>query len=128
MITLVPTSWAALEAALRERRPVRVTYHGHERVLCPHALGWKNGRQMLLGFQTGGWTSAGTLDADPRKRWRCLFIDEVEKVVSEPGKVWASADNYDHTRPFSSIADVAVAVPAGGTRQAKLGTTRRAPK
>jgi hypothetical protein len=113
-----PTAWAALEAALRERRPVRVTYHGHERVLCPHALGWKNGRPMLLGYQAGGWTSTGSLDADPRKRWRCLFVDEVGKVVSEPGKAWAGADNYDPTHPFSSIDDVAVALPANGSRRA----------
>jgi hypothetical protein len=118
VITLIPTTWAALEAALVERHPVRVTYHGHLRVLCPHALGWKNGRAMLLGYQSGGWTSTGRLDPDPRKRWRCLFVDEVEKVVTEPGTSWESADNYDHTRPFSSIDKVAVAVSGGGTCEA----------
>jgi hypothetical protein len=117
VITLIPTTWAALEAALRERRPVRVTYHGHERVLCPHALGWNKSRPMLLGYQAGGWTSTGTLDADPRKRWRCLFVDEVEKVVSEAGKAWESAENYDPSHPFSSIDEVAVALSAGGSRR-----------
>jgi hypothetical protein len=97
---------------------VRVSYHGHERVLCPHALGWHNGRPMLLGYQAGGWTSTGALDADPRKRWRCLFVDEVGKVVAEPGKAWASADNYDHTHPFNSIDEVAFAVLPNGPRQA----------
>lgn len=118
MTTLIATAWAALEAALRERRPVRVTYHGRERVLCPHALGWKNGRPMLLGYQSGGWTSTGALDADPRKRWRCLFVDEVAEVVAEPGEAWQSADNYDHNHPFSSIDDLAVAVPAHGIARA----------
>jgi predicted DNA-binding transcriptional regulator YafY len=33
------TTWAALEAALRQRRPVRVSYHGKQRLICPHALG-----------------------------------------------------------------------------------------
>jgi hypothetical protein len=117
MTTLIATAWAELEEALRERRAVRVTYHGHERVLCPHALGWKNGRAMLLGYQAGGWTSTGALDADPRKRWRCLFVDEVGKVVAEPGQTWQSADNYDPDHPFSSIDAVAFAVPAGSTRQ-----------
>src|SRR5580658_9682185 len=86
MITVIPTTWTALERALRERHPVRVLYHGHERVLSPHALGWKNGRAMLLGYQAGGWTSTGALDTDPHKRWRCLFVDEVAKVLAEPGK------------------------------------------
>jgi hypothetical protein len=118
VITLIPTAWTTLEAALRERRPVRLSYHGHERVLCPHALGWKNGRPMLLGYQAGGWTSSGSLDPDPTKRWRCLFVDEVAKVVAEPGGAWESADNYDPANPFRSIDDVAVAVSAEGSRRA----------
>ena len=24
-----------------QRRPVQVSYHGHQRIVCPHALGWK---------------------------------------------------------------------------------------
>ncbi len=118
MTTLVGAAWATLAAALRERRPVRLSYHGHERVLCPHALGWKNGRPMLLGYQAGGWTSSGALDPDPTKRWRCLFVDEVEHVGAEPGKAWESADNYDHAHPFNAIDEVAVSVPAGSAPQA----------
>jgi hypothetical protein len=118
VITVIPTAWTALEEALRERHPVRVLYHGHERVLCPHALGWKNGRAMLLGYQAGGWTSSGALDTDPHKRWRCLFVDEVAKVLAEPGKDWQSADNYDPVHPFNSIDDVFVAVSADGPRRA----------
>ena len=73
---------------------------------------------MLLGYQVGGWTSTGALDTDPHKRWRCLIVDEVTKVVAERGKAWESADNYDPAHPFNSIDDVAFAVPAGGARQA----------
>jgi hypothetical protein len=119
--TLIPTAWAELEVAVRGRRPVWVSYHGHERVLCPHALGWHNGRPMLLGYQAGGWTSSGSLDADPRKRWRCLFVDDIATVVAEPDQAWESADNYNQDRPFNAIDEVAIAVPAGGIR----GTARR---
>jgi hypothetical protein len=66
----LPTTWACLEAALRQRRPVSVSYHGKQRVICAHALGWNNGRPMVLGYQTGGQTTTGALPADPRKRWR----------------------------------------------------------
>jgi hypothetical protein len=71
--TAFPTTWAALEAALRQRRPVQISYHGRQRLICPHALGWNNGKAMLLGYQTGGQTSTGVLHADPTKRWRCFF-------------------------------------------------------
>lgn len=118
MITAIPTTWTALEAALRERQPVSVAYHGRERVLCLHALGWSNGRALLLGYQVGGETSTGSLDTDRRKRWRCLFVDEIEQVVAEPGRTWESADNYNPAHPFSSIDEVAFAVPARGVHEA----------
>jgi hypothetical protein len=118
VITVIPTTWAALEEALRERHPVRLAYHGRDRVLCLHALGWSNGRALLLGYQAGGESSTGSLDADPRKRWRCLFVDEIELVVAEPRRTWESADNYNPAHPFSSIDKVAYAVPAQRVHEA----------
>jgi len=112
MTTALPAAWAPLEAALRARRPVRVSYHGRERVICPHALGWKAGRPLLLGYQTGGQTSTGTLPADPRHRWRCLFVDEVERVLPVgPAGPWGTADNYNSSHPFPAIDEVTVAIP-----------------
>ena len=113
-----PIAWAPLEAALRQRRPVLLGYHGRQRLVCPHALGWKNTRPMLLAYQTGGETTAGTLHADPRKRWRCLFVDEVDSVAAaDPACVWGTADNYDPAHPFHVIDEVAIAItpdaPAG---------------
>jgi hypothetical protein len=111
MTTTAPAAWAALEAALRQRRPVRVTYHGHQRLICPHALGWKNGRPMLLGYQTGGHTTTGTLPTDPRRRWRNFFVDHIDHVdPAEPANAWETADNYNHAHPFNTIDHLALAV------------------
>ena len=109
----LPPVWADLEGALRSRRPVFVHYHGRRRLICPHALGWKDGRAMLLGYQSGGQTSTGALPADPRQRWRCFFVDEVENVVAaDTAAPWETADNYNASRPFNAIDYVSVAVPA----------------
>ena len=106
------TAWAALEGALHERQPVLVSYHGRQRVICPHALGQKAGRAMLLGYQTGGQTSTGALPADPRQRWRCFYLDELDQVMpAEAGSPWGTADNYSPWRPFPSVDEVTVAVP-----------------
>jgi len=105
-----PAAWASLEAALRQRHPVRVSYHGRQRIVCPHALGWNNARPMLLGYQVGGQTSTGTLDPDPRKRWRCMYIDEIDHVHADTTTQWATADNYNPSRPFNAIDQVAAAV------------------
>ena len=115
-IRALPTAWALLEAALRARRPIEVSYHGRRRLICPHALGWsRKARPIVLGYQTGGETSTGTLTADPRRRWRCLFVDEIDQVIAaDETNAWATADNYNHRRPFAITDDVAIAVtPAG---------------
>ena len=115
----LPTTWACLEAALRQRRPVRLSYHGKQRVICPHALGWNHGRAMVLGYQTGGQTTTGALAADPRKRWRCLFVEEIDQVVdADKTSSWGTADNYNYTHPFPAIDEVTIAITPGDPPQA----------
>jgi hypothetical protein len=110
-VSILPTAWRSLHEALQTRRPVFVTYHERRRLLCPHALGWRAGRPMLLGYQTGGQTSTGTLDPDPNKRWRLMFIDEIDEVTNaDPKCGWATANNYNAKRPFPVIDEVFIAV------------------
>lgn len=110
---VVPIVWGRLEAALRQRRPVWLSYHGRRRLICPHALGWKHRTAMLLGYQTGGETTSGALPADPHKRWRCFHLDDIETVTpADQTAPWATADNYNPCHPFNAIDTVAVAVPA----------------
>lgn len=108
----LPTPWAHLQAGLQARQPVEITYHGQLRIICPHALGWKNGRPLVLAYQAGGHTSTESLDPDPRKRWRCLYIDEIDHaVLTEHASQWRSADNYNPSSPFPAIDSVAIAIP-----------------
>ena len=90
-----PPAWAILAQALRERRPIRARYHERERLLCPHALGWKNGRAKVLCYQAAGATSDGRLPADPRQRWRSMFVDELDDTVITD-RPWQTAANYSH--------------------------------
>lgn len=92
----LPPAWAVLQLALAAKKPVRARHHNHDRVLCPHALGWKNGRAKLMAYQSGGTTSDGPLPADPAARWRCMFVDDVEAplIVDEPWETW---DNHSQS-------------------------------
>jgi len=74
-------AWAVLVRALDQRRPVHARYHGRDRVLCPHVLGWKNGRPKVLAYQSQGTTSSGTLPRQSEHRWRSLFVDEIEEIT-----------------------------------------------
>jgi len=106
-------AWGPLEAALRQRRPVGGSYYGRQRLVCPHALGWKNDRPMVLAYQVGGDTTSGGLASDPRRRWRCLFVDEIDQVhAAGPAGAWGTADNYNPSHPFHVIDEVAVAIAA----------------
>lgn len=113
--TALPAAWAALYAALGQRRPVHVRYHGRQRLICPHALGWRNQRALVLGYQVGGQTSTGTLDPDPRKRWRCMFVDEIELVTADHTTQWQTPDNYNPARPFNAAAEITLAIDSDTT-------------
>jgi hypothetical protein len=101
--TLVrPPAWSVLAQALAARLTVRARYHGHDRLLCPHVLGWKNGRAKVLAFQSDGTTSSGALSDDSQQRWRSLFVDEIEHASIALETPWQSAHNYT---PYSNCID-----------------------
>jgi len=111
MTTTAPSVWDALETALRQRRPVRLTYHGRQRTVCPHALGWKNDKAMLLAYQAAGQAPAGAPTPGPRQGWRNLFVDEIcDVAIADPADAWETADNYDASHPFNSIDELSIAV------------------
>jgi predicted DNA-binding transcriptional regulator YafY len=108
-ITAISTPFAALATALSDRRPVRISYHGTERLISPHALGWKTGRPLLLAYQTSNTTSSCG--------WRNFFVDEIDLVASSADDArWRSDAGYNPARPFSSIDEVAFAVGQAAVR------------
>jgi len=103
-VTAIGSTWATLARALSERRTVRAGYHDQVRLLCPHALGWKNGVPKVLAYQAAGATSLGALPVDRHQRWRSLFVEEISDamIVAEP---WETADSYSsRSNCFDRIA------------------------
>ena len=100
-------AWEVLEQALTQRRSVRARYHGHDRLICPHRLGWRNGRIVALVYQAGGSSAHGPLSTNPRNCWRSLFVDEIEhaSISDEP---WQTADNYSATANTAETIILAV--------------------
>jgi hypothetical protein len=106
-VSNLPSAWAILAQAIAQRRPVRARYHDHERLLCPHALGWKHGQAKVLAFQAEGATNHGPLPLDPRQRWRSLFVDDID-TPTITDEQWSTAPNY--CLPTSAIDTIAFAI------------------
>ena len=103
--TQTTTAWAVLHAALTQRRAVRARYHDRLRILCPHALGWKNDRPTVLVYQRA--IIGDTPTHDPRG-WRSLFVDEIHDAALSDDP-WQSPDNY--TPHTTGIDTIAAAIP-----------------
>lgn len=89
-------------AAVLARSPVRCAYKGHSRDVCPHTLGWKNGREKVLTYQFAGGSSSGL---PPGGEWRCMFIEDVESAQMIEGD-WHTDGR--HSRPQTCVDDVDV--------------------
>jgi hypothetical protein len=94
-----------IREAIETKQQVFATYRTFARGVCPHVLGWKDGEAHAFCFQFFGESSQG-LDPNPRRRWRCLRLAELENIRLREGR-W-------HTAPYeesqSCIDDVDVVV------------------
>jgi predicted DNA-binding transcriptional regulator YafY len=65
-----------IRQALAERRLVKFKYHGHTRLVEPHALGRVNeGRLALLGWQVSGDSAS-----EPPPGWRTFVLAEIRSL------------------------------------------------
>ena len=93
--------------AIVNTKVIRAIYRAHERVMCPHLLGTKNGRAQALFYQFAGRSSSGLKPDGSSNNWRCMFLDELSNVRSEDG-TWHTAPNQ--SRPSTCVETVDVAV------------------
>lgn len=81
---------ASVRQAIADKKVLVCTYRGFRRDLCPHALGWKNGRRHLIAFQFGGENSTGLR---PGGDWICLSVDDLKDLQMRDGP-WRTAPDY----------------------------------
>ena len=94
------TIYADLRAAIAKRQPVRVTFKGTVRDVCPHVIGSKNGSEKVLTYQFDGFSSSGL---PPGGEWRCMFIGDISSV-SLINASWHSGTG--HSRPQTCVDHV----------------------
>jgi predicted DNA-binding transcriptional regulator YafY len=65
-----------IRQALAERRVIQFKYHGHLRIVEPHALGQATeGRAALLGWQVSGGSVS-----EPPPGWRTFVVAEISSL------------------------------------------------
>jgi len=90
--------------AIVDRHQILATYQDHHREMCPHVIGIKDGRQQALFFQFAGSSSRGLPLGGG---WRCLPVDGLSNVVSQPGD-WHTSADYSRLQTCVEIVDVEV--------------------
>lgn len=98
--------YSLVRAAVVSKRPMAAVYHGHQRLLCPHRLGWnKDGQPRVLCYQYGGESESGLEPVGSSTNWRCIAVDQLS-VVELLADAWQTAPN--HSRPQTCVAEVDV--------------------
>ncbi len=98
-------AYALVRRAIEERRQVHASYGGHQRRMCPHVIGTRDGQPRALFFQFGGSSSRGL---PPGGDWRCLRLDRLTGVSIHDG-LWHTRA---HSEPQRCIEDVDLEIEA----------------
>ncbi len=98
-------TYALVCLAIEKRRQVQATYAGHQRRMCPHVIGAKDGQPRALFFQFAGGSSSGL---PPAGDWRCLPLDGLTDVSIHDGPWHTRA----HSEPQLCIDEVDLEVEA----------------
>src|SRR5580693_7729023 len=102
-IPTVKDIYRLVRMAVVSKRPIRASYHGRDRRLCPHRLGRnKEGQIRVLCYQYGGGSQSGLQVSGSPANWRCLVLEKLGKVELLEEE-WRTAPN--HSRPASCVVE-----------------------
>jgi hypothetical protein len=90
--------------AIVNRWQIVATYDRYVREMCPHVMGFKNGRRQVLFFQFAGGSTRGL---PPGGQWRCIPIDGLSSVTSRQGE-WHTDPR--HTKAQTCVDQIEVEV------------------
>lgn len=95
-----------LQQAIEEGRNVSATYHQHHRLMTPHTLGWKDGREQCLCYQFDGTSkSRSHFPPNSPSNWRCVRVEDLHDIQLAGGDL-KTCDR--HTQPQTCVDDVLV--------------------
>src|SRR5262245_50547139 len=94
-------------------------YKGESRVLCPHVLGYKNGKEQCLFYQCGGSSLSSLGPVGSARNWRCIPLDGLDDAEARDGP-WFTAHSLD-SRPSTCVEQVFIQVSDDPNEQSGVG-------
>jgi hypothetical protein len=92
-----------VRTCILERKPLRVIYDGHERLLCPQMLGRnKAGQTRVLCLQIGGESASGLRHAG-QGDWRCLSLEKFRNVEQVAANWQTAGDSLRRPKCIEQI-------------------------
>lgn len=98
------STFILIQSAIRAKQQITCMFQGRYREMCPHVIGYKNGREQVLNFQFAGESST---ELPPGGEWRCMPVQGLSNVAVREG-VWHTATN--HSRPQTCVDEVVTEV------------------
>jgi hypothetical protein len=100
------SAYQIIKNAISTKQNIKADYKNYPRVMTPHVLGYKNGKEKCLLYQFDGQSSSATsFPENSPSNWRCVFIDELQNVSAIGGKLHTCDQ---HTKRQTCVDDVDV--------------------
>lgn len=88
------SNYDLVKQAIKEKKQIHCQYSGKKRLLCPHLLGKKGGKEHGLFYQFDGSSVSGTIVHGSPSNWRCMAIAELTEIELLAGP-WHTVANFD---------------------------------
>jgi hypothetical protein len=102
------TTFELVWDAIVKKKRIEARYKGHPRLLCPHILGYKEGKEQCLFYQCGGTSASGLGPPGSSRNWRCIPLDGLDEVELRDG-AWYTAHNHA-SRPQNCVDQIVIQV------------------
>ena len=100
------STYQIIKNAIINKQNIKADYHNYPRIMTPHVLGHKNGKEKCLLYQFDGQSSSATFfPENSSDNWRCVFVDELTNISAVDGKLHTCSK---HTKAQTCVADVDV--------------------
>lgn len=101
-----------IHQAILNRQQIVAVYLDRTRFLCPHVLGYKNGREQCLFYQFGGTSETELGPVGSPRNWRCIPVAGLSDVRVQDGE-WFSSGTLSRAQTCVKEVVVSVYEPSG---------------